>query len=100
MRAVRVVFDLGPILHTSLMQNALSSVSWDFRGIINQQAGDLLIKCECISLNSPPLPPGGFLALLGALGLSWAFLGASWLSKALLAAPRPFKEPIGSPGVI
>ena len=58
MRAVRVVFDLGPILHTSLMQNALSSVSWDFRGIINQQAGDLLIMCECISLNSPPLPPG------------------------------------------
>ena len=52
MRAVRVVFDLESILHTSLMQNALNSVSWDFRGIINQQAGDLLIMCECISLNS------------------------------------------------
>ena len=58
MRAVRVVFDLEPILHTSLIRNALNSVSWDFRGIINQQAGDLLIMCECISLNSPPLPPG------------------------------------------
>ena len=58
MRAVRVVFDLEPILHTSLVRNALNSVSWDFRGIINQQAGDLLIMCECISLNSPPPPPG------------------------------------------
>lgn len=58
MRAVRVVFDLEPILHTSLIRNALNSVSWDFRGIINQQDGDLLIMCECISLNSPPPPPG------------------------------------------
>ncbi len=58
MRAVRVVFDLESILHTSLIKNALNSVSWDFRGIINQQAGDLLIMCECISLNSPPPPPG------------------------------------------
>lgn len=58
MRAVRVVFDLEPILHTSLVRNALNSVSWDFRGIINQQDGDLLIMCECISLNSPPPPPG------------------------------------------
>ena len=58
MRAVRVVFDLDPILHTSLVRNALNSVSWYFRGIINQQDGDLLIMCECISLNSPPPPPG------------------------------------------
>ena len=58
MRAVRVVFDLEPILHTSLIRNALNSVSWDFRGIINQQGGDLLVMCECISLNSPPPPPG------------------------------------------
>ena len=58
MRAVRVVFDLEPILHTFLIRNALNSVSWDFRGIINQQDGDLLIMCECISLNSPPPPPG------------------------------------------
>ena len=58
MRAVRVVFDLESIIHTSLIKNALNSVSWDFRGIINQQDGDLLIMCECISLNSPPPPPG------------------------------------------
>jgi hypothetical protein len=58
MRAVRVVFDLESIIHTSLIRYALNSVSWDFRGIINQQAGDLLIMCECISLNSPPPPPG------------------------------------------
>ena len=58
MRAVRVVFDLELILHTSLVRHALNSVSWDFRGIINQQDGDLLIMCECISLNSPPPPPG------------------------------------------
>jgi len=58
MRAVRVVFDLESVLHTTLVSNALNSVSWDFRGIINQQDGDLLIMCECISLNSPPPPPG------------------------------------------
>jgi len=58
MRAVRVVFDLESVLHTTLISNALNSVSWDFRGIINQQDGDLLIMCECISLNSPPPPPG------------------------------------------
>ena len=58
MRAVRVVFDLESIIHTSLIKNALNSVSWDFRGIINQQDGDLLIMCECITLNSPPPPPG------------------------------------------
>ena len=58
MRAVRVVFDLASIIHTSLIRNALNSVSWDFRGIINQQGGDLLVMCECISLNSPPPPPG------------------------------------------
>ena len=58
MRAVRVVLDLESIIHTSLIRYALNSVSWDFRGIINQQAGDLLIMCECISLNSPPPPPG------------------------------------------
>ena len=58
MRAVRVVFDLESIIHTSLIRSALNSVSWDFRGIINQQDGDLLIMCECITLNSPPPPPG------------------------------------------
>jgi hypothetical protein len=58
MRAVRVVFDLESIIHTSLIKNALNSLSWDFRGIINQQDGDLLIMCECITLNSPPPPPG------------------------------------------
>ena len=58
MRAVRVDFDLESIIHTSLIRSALNSVSWDFRGIINQQDGDLLIMCECITLNSPPPPPG------------------------------------------
>ena len=37
---------------------ALNLVSWDFRGVVNQQEGDLLIMCECISLNTPPPPPG------------------------------------------
>ena len=59
MRAVRVVFDLENIRETLIIQSALNLVSWDFRGIVSQENGELLIMCECISLNSPP-PPAGF----------------------------------------
>lgn len=58
MRAVRVVFDLDDIRENPLISRALSLVSWDFRGIVGQDNGELLIMCECISLNTPPPPPG------------------------------------------
>ena len=40
------------------MQTALIPISWDFRGIINIENGDLLLMCECISLNKAIPPPG------------------------------------------
>ena len=66
MRAVRVVFDLENIRETLIIQSALNLVSWDFRGIVSQENGELLIMCECISLNSPP-PPAGF-SINGIIG--------------------------------
>lgn len=79
MRSVRVVFDLESVLHTTLVSNALNSVSWDFRGIINQQDGDLLIMCECISLNSPPPPPG-----FGINGITIEKHLQTWQNKSLI----------------
>ncbi|MDB4818852.1 helix-turn-helix domain-containing protein [Euryarchaeota archaeon] len=58
MRAVRIVFDLSTFEHHEMMKIALGPISWDFRGIINIENGDLLLMCECISLNTPIPPPG------------------------------------------
>ena len=59
MRAVRIVFDLSTFEHHEMMKIALGPISWDFRGIINIENGDLLLMCECISLNKS-LPISGF----------------------------------------
>ena len=58
MRAIRVVFDLENIPNNSLLQTSLGCISWDYRGIINQIDGELLVMCECIYLDVPPPPPG------------------------------------------
>ena len=58
MRAVRIVFDISKFENNPLIQTALGSISWDFRGIINIDNGDLLLMCECITLNKPTPPPG------------------------------------------
>ena len=58
MRAVRIVFDLNDFEKHPLLKIALGPISWDFRGIVNIENGDLLLICECISLNTPIPPPG------------------------------------------
>ena len=58
MATLRAVFELNEHSENLVIRSALKLVSWEFRGIINQQSGDLLLMCECISLNSPPPPPG------------------------------------------
>jgi len=57
MRAIRVVMDSTGIPN-QLLNILLSQISWDFRGTISLESGDLLIMCECMSLNTPPPPPG------------------------------------------
>jgi hypothetical protein len=58
MRAVRIVLDISNIQDNPLVKVALGPLSWDFRGTINLENGDLLLMCECITLNSPAPPPG------------------------------------------
>ena len=57
MRAIRVVLDI-PSIDPLLLESALRAISWDFRGTISLEKGDLILLCECITLNNPPPPPG------------------------------------------
>ncbi|MBT3654514.1 MAG: ArsR family transcriptional regulator [Euryarchaeota archaeon] len=58
MRAIRIDCNLENLRDDPRLKAALEYLSWDFRGVIDQENGDLLIMVECISIAKPPPPPG------------------------------------------
>lgn len=59
MRAVRIECGLEELQSDSRIGLALEMLSWDYRGCLDMDGGDLLVMCECIS-SGAPLPPQGF----------------------------------------
>ncbi len=59
MRAVRVECAAPSIIHDSRAAAAMNSISWDYRGTLGLDEGNLRIMCECITADGE-CPQAGF----------------------------------------
>jgi len=59
MRAVRVECAAPSIIHDSRAALAMNSISWDYRGTLGLDGGNLRIMCECITADGE-CPQAGF----------------------------------------
>ena len=76
MRAVRVECAAPSIIHDPRAATAMKCISWDYRGTLGIESGNLRVMCECITADGDCPQAGSSISGVTIVAVSYTHLRA------------------------